>query len=364
MAFRTRQRAIYSQPLLRLTSPEQWESIAGSRRSAMAKRRRARRPTPQAREEPTEHKRHAAIWLATLSTVVGIATGMFTLRDQVFPRESGSAQAVSSSAFQQQVGAVCDDVNADDRRRARQVKAIHKQLRTAKTTTAQRNALLDGQRQTIARSGDALASFAAIETPESLRSADREVKAAWNRNLGRLQSYAERLDRVETRPQLVAALHYLSSLRTPLARDGIKLMSGLRRLGGANCDLRTPINTKTFPLPPLKQPKHVNDSAVSGSDSASTGAGNGTGAGTAGTNGTTKTASGGSTGTPGTTGGGAAGGTGAGGVTGGSDGVGSSVGTPGSTGGAGNNTGTPGTTGGAGGGDDGGGGGGGGGAEP
>jgi hypothetical protein len=296
MAFRTRQRAIYSQPLLRLTSPEQWESIAGSRRSAMAKRRRARRPTPQAREEPTEHKRHAAIWLATLSTVVGIATGMFTLRDQVFPRESGSAQAVSSSAFQQQVGAVCDDVNADDRRRARQVKAIHKQLRTAKTTTAQRNALLDGQRQTIARSGDALASFSAIETPESLRAADREVKAAWNRNLGRLQSYAERLDRVETRPQLVAALHYLSSLRTPLARDGIKLMSGLRRLGGANCDLRTPINTKTFPLPPLKTTRASSASSkTSGTTATSSGASaSGSGSGSA------EPAGGESTGTPGT----------------------------------------------------------------
>jgi hypothetical protein len=328
----------------------------------MAKGRRAPEAAPQESAEPKERRHHPGIWLATLSTVVGVATGMFTLRDQVFPRESGSAQAVSASAFQQQVGGVCDDLNTDDRRRARQVKTIHRRLRTARTTISQRNALLDGQRQTIARSGDALAAFAAIETPKNLRATRRGVKAAWTRNLGRLQSYAERLDRVETRADLAAAIRYLSSLRTPVAREGVALMAGLRRLGGANCDLRTPINTKTFPLPPLKQPKHVNDSAVSSSDSASTGAGNGTGAGTAGTNGTTKTASGGSTGTPGTTGGGAAGGTGAGGVTGGSDGVGSSVGTPGSTGGAGNSTGTPGTTGGGAGGGDGGGGGGGGGA--
>jgi hypothetical protein len=61
--------------------------------------RRARKPAPQAPVEPKGHRRQAAIWLATLSTVVGIATGMFTLRDQVFPRESGSAQAVSVSAF-------------------------------------------------------------------------------------------------------------------------------------------------------------------------------------------------------------------------------------------------------------------------
>jgi hypothetical protein len=257
---------------------------------------------------------------------------MFTLRDQVFPRESGSAQAVSSSAFQQQVGAVCDDVNADDRRRARQVKAIHKQLRTAKTTTAQRNALLDGQRQTIARSGDALASFAAIETPESLRSADREVKAAWNRNLGRLQSYAERLDRVETRPQLVAALHYLSSLRTPLARDGIKLMSGLRRLGGANCDLRTPINTKTFPLPPLKTTRASSASSkTSGTTATSSGASaSGSGSGSA------EPAGGESTGTPGTiVGESPKGGDGTTGATDDAGSGGGSTGTPGDTGGGG-----------------------------
>ena len=135
----------------------------------MAKsRRRARTEAPKAPAEPKQPRRHhAAIWLATLSTVVGIATGMFTLRDQVFPRESGSAQAVSVSAYQQQVGGVCDDVNTDDSRRARQVKTIHKQLVRAKTTTAQRNALLDGQRQTIARSGDALASFTALEPPKA-----------------------------------------------------------------------------------------------------------------------------------------------------------------------------------------------------
>ena len=174
----------------------------------MAKsRRRARTEAPKAPAEPKQPRRHhAAIWLATLSTVVGIATGMFTLRDQVFPRESGSAQAVSVSAFQQQVGAVCDDLNTDDRRRARQIKTIHKQLTRAKTTTAQRNALLDGQRQTIARSGDALASFTALETPKTLLATDRAVKAAWKRNLTRLRSYAERLDRAATRPELVAAL--------------------------------------------------------------------------------------------------------------------------------------------------------------
>jgi hypothetical protein len=307
----------------------------------MAKsRRRAREPAPRAREEPKEPRRHhAAIWLATLSTVVGIATGMFTLRDQVFPRESGSAQAVSSSAFQSQVGRVCDELNTDDRRRARQIKTIHKQLKRAKTTTAQRNALLDGQRQTIARSGDALASFTALEPPKALRPTHRAVTAVWKRNLARLSEYARRLDRAATRTELLAALEYLLSLRTPLAKDGVELMSGLRRLGGAHCDLRTPINTRTFPLPPLSRPEHVDHSAGTGDGAASgsaatgstsaggsTGGGSTSGTGSAGITGATSPPPGGSTGTPGTTGGGAVpkggpgGGTGTGGPTGGSAG--------------------------------------------
>jgi hypothetical protein len=262
----------------------------------MAKGRRAPEAAPQESAEPKERRHHPGIWLATLSTVVGVATGMFTLRDQVFPRESGSAQAVSASAFQQQVGGVCDDLNTDDRRRARQVKTIHRRLRTARTTISQRNALLDGQRQTIARSGDALAAFAAIETPKNLRATRRGVKAAWTRNLGRLQSYAERLDRVETRADLAAAIRYLSSLRTPVARDGVALMAGLRRLGGANCDLRTPINTKTFPLPPLKTTRASSASSkTSGTTATSSGASaSGSGSGSA------EPAGGESTGTPGT----------------------------------------------------------------
>ena len=305
----------------------------------MAKgRRRTRKPAPQAGAEPKQHGRHAAIWLATLSTVVGIATGMFTLRDQVFPRESGSAQAVSTVAYQQQVGRVCDELNSDDSRRARQLKTIRKQLRQAETTTAQRNALLDGQRKTIARSGHALASLTSLETPKPLRATDRATEAAWTRNLTRLQTYAERLDRVETRAQLVSAVAYLSSLRTPLAQDGVKLMSGLRRLGGANCDLRTPISTPTFPLPPLHRSEPVQEVASTGAGSGSgevagataqsgaTGSGATEGSGTAGISG-----GGAGTGTPGTIGGAPPGGTGTAGTTGG----GVSAGSPGTLGGGG-----------------------------
>ena len=226
---------------------------------------------------------------------------MFTLRDQVFPRESGSAQAVSVPAYQQQVGGVCDDVNTDDSRRARHVKTIHKQLVRARTTTAQRNALLHGQRQTNARSADALATFTALDPPKALRRTDRAVTAAWKRNLARQNDYAHRLDVAATRAQLEAAIKYLSSLRTPLVDDGVKMMSGLRRLGGANCDLRTPINTKTFPLPPLNRPVHVDRSTeTAGGQAAGEVAGaSASGTGSAGVTGASSPPKGGSTGTAG-----------------------------------------------------------------
>src|SRR5215213_8769990 len=123
------------------------------------RRRRSARQARARRDERQRIRRHPAVWLATLSTVVGVATGMFTLRDQVFPREAGTAAAVPVSVYEQHVGRVCDEVNDNDRRRAREEKTIRRQLQRAKTTIAQRNALLDGVRRTTTRAGQTLATF-------------------------------------------------------------------------------------------------------------------------------------------------------------------------------------------------------------
>ena len=96
--------------------------------------------------------RHARIWLGTLSTLIAVATGMFALRDEVFPGEAGTAAAVSLPVYQQQVGRVCDQVNDDDRDRAREDTALRTTLRFALTPIAQRNLLLDPVRNTTARS--------------------------------------------------------------------------------------------------------------------------------------------------------------------------------------------------------------------
>ena len=87
----------------------------------------------------------AKIWLATVSTVVGVATGMFSLRDQVFPSEAGRPAGwnTPTSRDEHQVGRICDEVDANHRLRAHEDSKLRSGLVGAKTTLTQRNALLD-----------------------------------------------------------------------------------------------------------------------------------------------------------------------------------------------------------------------------
>ena len=219
----------------------------------MAKPRRQPRSTaPEARAaSPRAAGHRAKIWLATVSTVVGVATGMFTLRDQVFPSEAGSAGAMSTSAYEEHVGRICDEVNANDQLRAHEDSNLRRRLPRAPTTVDQRNVLLDAVRRTTAHDGHALAAFNGLEPPKALAPVRRDTQLAWNRSLARVRDYALRLDRAGTRPALLAAIDHLSTLRPLLAADGVRFASGLRRLGGAECDLRPAAVTATITLPAL-----------------------------------------------------------------------------------------------------------------
>jgi hypothetical protein len=217
----------------------------------MAKRRRNKR-TAESAGDGGWLRRYPAVWLATISTVVGLATGMFTLRDQIFPREAGTAAAVSTPAFQQSVGEVCDELNANDKARAREDRATARQLKNARATVGQRNVLVDGARRITARTEHALAAFKALEPPEPLRGVRRATAAAWDRYVARLRDYALALDEVGTRAQLVGALEQLASAQPAFGRDSDAIRSGLVRLGGANCDLEPRTVTTTYTLPPAK----------------------------------------------------------------------------------------------------------------
>jgi hypothetical protein len=71
-------------------------------------------PRPQSGEGSSGLSRRSGVWLTTLSTVVAVATGMFTLRDQIFPVDAGNAQA-SRAPYEQSVGHLCNAGNAAQR---------------------------------------------------------------------------------------------------------------------------------------------------------------------------------------------------------------------------------------------------------
>jgi hypothetical protein len=197
--------------------------------------------------------RNPKVWLATLSTVVGIATGMFTLRDQVFPSEAGSAGAADEHAYRSHIGEICDELNAAEAARRRDDRELAKQLPRARTNLAQRDALLDAARRSVARSSHALAEFGGLRPPEADARTQHETVRVWEHSVARIQGYVERLDRADGRPGLMAAVDRLSRDRPVLARDGLAVNTGLARLGMNRCVIDPPVVTKTVSLPPDPQ---------------------------------------------------------------------------------------------------------------
>ena len=65
--------------------------------------------------------------------------------------------------FVQRVAEVCDDVNAADRAHARALAPLTRRLAQARTTLAQRDALLDATHHEVSRSIHALTALAALD---------------------------------------------------------------------------------------------------------------------------------------------------------------------------------------------------------
>jgi hypothetical protein len=219
----------------------------------MAKSRRGSAEQP-ARKRDRRLIARPSVWLATLSTVVGIATGMFTLRDQIIPNESGTASA-SLGAYQGAVGGICDDLNEAERTRAKDARALLHELPKQRTTLRQRNLLLEGVNRSVAAGVDQSSRLRGLAVPEELAGRHATTLAAWTRNLDRIREYAQRLDGVRTRNDLSAAVRYLSRIRPALSRDGATLRAGLVRLGSSACRLEPAIVTRTVTLPPVHKPK-------------------------------------------------------------------------------------------------------------
>jgi hypothetical protein len=204
---------------------------------------------PQGPDRSRGLSRRSGIWLTTLSTALAVATGMFTLRDQIFPpRESVGAPA-SVELYEHSVASICSALNHADRARARSARRLATRLPRARSTLAQRNALLDSTKQVLVSSEHQLASFTALDVPGVLMTRQRETAAAWDRIVARLRGYAQRLDAASGQRDLLAVVRTLPRTRTALARDRVTRARGLTNLGGGRCRLDQPISTPTITLP-------------------------------------------------------------------------------------------------------------------
>ena len=222
---------------------------------AARKPRSQPRRTRRSKRRTTSWSHRPAVWLATLSTVVGVATGMFTLRDQVFPGEGSTASAVNEGAYRAHVGRICDEVNESEEMLRQDDRRLARRLKAARTTMAQRDALLDAARRSAARSSHALSELAGMQAPEATAAVHRATVARWRRNVDRVLGYIERLDRAANRKGLMVAVDRLSLERSALARDGQRVNEGLVHLGADSCDIDPPVVTQSITLPPEPTPR-------------------------------------------------------------------------------------------------------------
>jgi len=198
-----------------------------------------------------------SVWLGTLSTVVAIATGMFTLRDQLFPSESDTA-AASSSVYQTSVGAVCTALNQANGALVMNADNLRRRLSRAETALAQRNAILDNWNVVLNSSQYELGQFEGLDAPRALRTRERVTAAAWNRIVTRLRGFTRQLDATSDGAGVVAIVLTLPAVGEANAADVVTRNAGLTELGGGRCVLNPPVDVPTITLPPLPGAPKVN----------------------------------------------------------------------------------------------------------
>lgn len=195
--------------------------------------------------------RRAQVVLAIVGTLVAIATGMIALGNRVFPDHTNNAQASSVPEYQLKVGAICSSINRHDQDRSRETAAMSRRLKRARTTRAQRDALMTSTQRTMRNARDDLTQLAALPAPDQLVAIATRTTRTWQRNLDRVEEYVHRLDEAGTRPQLYAAVRRLASARAPIQRDLMTIRTGLRSLGGIQCGLDPERVAKVVTLPAL-----------------------------------------------------------------------------------------------------------------
>jgi hypothetical protein len=165
--------------------------------------------------------------------------------------DANDASARPTTAYQRAVGDICNIRNADLRALERRSRSLAARIGRARSTLAQRNVLLDDERQVVKRSGDALARFQGITVPEFVAADHQRTAALWKRIVNRHRSYEHRLDSVQDRSDLLLAIAFLSRSRPTLEQNHEAMKTGLLRLGGLACQLDRPGPTTSVALPAL-----------------------------------------------------------------------------------------------------------------
>jgi protein kinase-like protein len=193
-----------------------------------------------------------------LALVLAAAAIVGTLSDggdDPVVRRTGNALA----AYQLQVGQICSDLGALDRRTARRAPRYQRRLEAAKDVPALRG-LMIAETQQRSTAANALSSRLAGLDPPSARLGARQRSAvrSYRRNISRLQAYRDRLKGVGSYAELRTVATRFDRRRTAIEQDSARTRAGLQRLGGAKCELEIPPAPKPVFLPddptPAPQP--------------------------------------------------------------------------------------------------------------
>lgn len=192
-------------------------------------------------------------WLGTLSTVVAVATGMFTLRDQILPSDSGNAMA-STTSYEQAVGHVCDLVNQTTSEQPAINSELARAVPEATNASAQRNAVLSAWNQDLGDVQHDLTEFEGLQPPPaSLSAQQRTTDHAWNSIVMQMRRFVEQLEGTNA-SGLRALVRQLPALNASISAEEQTRSSGLVNLaggGGGYCTLSAQLPITIVTLPPL-----------------------------------------------------------------------------------------------------------------
>ena len=209
----------------------------------------AQRP-PRAKG-PARRRRRRVAGLTALGTVAGVVVGMLLISGDAPRSEDSAALAVSPSTYRAQIVKVCQRVNASELARRRDATVLSRKLRRARTTAAQRDAILVATRASISRGGSNLAALRSLEPPDASRALHASTAQVWDRSLDRSRQFSVRLDASTNRPELLRAIAPLTQARAANQEDAVELVAGLQRLGGSQCSISR-FSERPVPLPPLR----------------------------------------------------------------------------------------------------------------